>query len=89
MTRMTGVTCMSGVVGRSGVAGGVVCFGESGVGVCLGHGLAVSGVGVIAAVGCSFCGRWCGGGCAGGTVGSLVVIVVWVLRHDQALSGGT
>ena len=83
---MTGVTYMTSVVGRSGVADGVLCFSESGVGVCLGHGLAVSSAGVIAAVGCSFC----DGGRAGGTVGSLVVIVVvWVVRHDQALSGGT
>ena len=88
VTRMTGVTYMTSVVGRSGVADGVLCFSESGVGVCLGHGLAVRGVGVIAAVDCSFCGRWCGGGCAGGTVGSLVVIVVvCVVRHDQALPG--
>ena len=88
MTRMTGVTCMSGVVGRSGVAGGVVCFGESGVGVCLGHGLAVSSAGVIAAVGCSFCDGGRGGGRAGGTGESLVVIVVvCVVRHDQALPG--
>lgn len=75
---MTGVTCMTSVVGWSGVAGGVLCFGESGVGICLGHGLAMGGVGIIAAVGCSFC--------DGGTGGSLVMCVV---RHDQALSGGT
>ena len=87
---MTGVTYMTSVVGRSGVADGVLCFGESGVGVCLGHGLAVGGVGVIAAVGCSFCDGGRGGGRAGGTVGSLVVIVVvWIVRHDQALSEGT
>ncbi|WP_394252889.1 hypothetical protein [Arthrobacter pityocampae] len=86
-TRATGVFRMTGMTGLTGltrVTGGVLCFGESGVGVCLGHGLAVGGMGIVAAIGCSLC----DGGRAGGTGGSLVmIVVVCVIRHDQALPG--
>ena len=70
-----GVSRMTGVARLIRVTGSVPCFGESGVGVCLGHSLAVGGVGVIAAVGCSFCDGGRGGGRAGGTGESLVVRV--------------